>query len=235
MHQSHLSGTVTRRLARGAFSIGANNVHAETTRVAVERRARTVPVVAMVRGTPVHDARRSAMTEVWPPPEALVEHLRSSSRNAAVHEHAIKVRTGWWNAQKDLPGGPLHATGDNGAETICRADLFALAEDAVNDKSGTRAQALLWHTLAWGTGLKHRNNKRRIKSVLEKTGGALLLRDAALASREDPAAAFSMLRPGRRNAFAWLGPNFFTKYLYFAGAATRITRVSSSTSTYALP
>jgi hypothetical protein len=157
------------------------------------------------------------MTEVWPPPDALVEHLRSSSRDGAVYEHAISVRTGWWNAQKDLPGGPVRATGDNEVQKICRADLFRLAEGAVNDKSGTSAQSLLWHTLAWGTGLKHRNNKRRIKSVLEKPDGALLLRDAALASREDPAAAFRMLRPGRHNAFAWLGPNFFTKYLYFAG------------------
>jgi hypothetical protein len=53
--------------------------------------------------------------------------------------------------------------------------------------------------------------------VLAKPDGALLLRDAALASREGPATAFSVLRPGRRNAIAWLGPNFFTKYLYFAG------------------
>lgn len=148
------------------------------------------------------------MTEVRPPPDALVEHLRSSSRDGAVYEHAISVRTGWWNAQKVLPGGPVRATGDNEVQKICRADLFRLAEGAVNDKSGTSAQSLLWHTLAWGTGLKHRNNKRRIKSVLERPDGALLLRDAALASREDPAAAFSMLRPGRRNAFAWLGPNF---------------------------
>lgn len=157
------------------------------------------------------------MTEVSAPPEALIEHLRSSSRKEAIHDHAISVRTGWWNAQEDLPGGPVHASDDDGAQKILRADLFSLADDAVTDESGAKAQALLWHTLAWGTGVKHRNNKRRITSVLAKPDGALLLRDAAAASREDPAAAFIMLRPGGRNAFTWLGPNFFTKYLYFAG------------------
>lgn len=160
------------------------------------------------------------MTEGWPPPQALIDHLRTSSRDGAVYDHAISVRPDWWNAQKDLPGGPIRATGANGARKIRRADLFALAEGAVSDKSGTQAQSLLWHTLAWGTGLKHRNNKRRIKSVLQKSDGALLLRDAAVASREDPAAAFRMLRSGRRNSFPWLGPNFFTKYLYFAGGGT---------------
>lgn len=56
--------------------------------------------------------------------------------------------------------------------------------------------------------------------MLAKPNGALLLREAAVASREDPAAAFTLLRPGRRNAFASLGPNFFTKYLYFAGGGS---------------
>jgi len=109
-------------------------------------------------------------------------------------------------------------TVEGGEQKISRSDLFALAEGVADDESGVNALTLLWHTLAWGTGVKHRNNKRRIKSVLAKRDGAILLRDAAQAAREDAATAFTLLRPGRRNAFAWLGPNFFTKYLYFAGA-----------------
>ncbi|WP_424307558.1 hypothetical protein [Gordonia sp. (in: high G+C Gram-positive bacteria)] len=36
-------------------------------------------------------------------------------------------------------------------------------------------------------------------------------------ARRDPLAAYSLLRPGRRNAIRYLGPAFFTKFLYFAG------------------
>lgn len=44
----------------------------------------------------------------------------------------------------------------------------------------------------------------------------LLLRDAARQSITDPRAAFLLLQP-RANALKSLGPNFFTKFLYFAG------------------
>lgn len=32
-----------------------------------------------------------------------------------------------------------------------------------------------------------------------------------------PASAFALLRPGNSNAIRYLGPSFFTKFLYFAG------------------
>lgn len=45
---------------------------------------------------------------------------------------------------------------------------------------------------------------------------ALLLRDAARLSTTDPRSAFLLLKPWG-NAIGSLGPNFFTKFLYFAG------------------
>lgn len=44
----------------------------------------------------------------------------------------------------------------------------------------------------------------------------LLLRRAAGLSMTDPRGAFLLLKPGG-NAISSLGPNFFTKFLYFAG------------------
>ncbi|TNC16611.1 hypothetical protein FHE66_14640 [Georgenia sp. 311] len=82
------------------------------------------------------------------------------------------------------------------------------------------ALRLLWHSLAWGTGQRHRNNKRRITSVLAADDAPRVLMLAAATSRRDPAEAFAILRPGGRNRFSWLGPNFFTKYLYFAGGGS---------------
>ncbi|MEU3642239.1 hypothetical protein AB0E59_02580 [Lentzea sp. NPDC034063] len=44
-----------------------------------------------------------------------------------------------------------------------------------------------------------------------------LLTRAADLSRSDPPSAFALLRPGNSNAIRYLGPSFFTKFLYFAG------------------
>jgi hypothetical protein len=44
-----------------------------------------------------------------------------------------------------------------------------------------------------------------------------LIRAAAL-SRSDPEQAYNTLFPHDRTAISYLGPAFFTKYLYFAGA-----------------
>ncbi len=44
-----------------------------------------------------------------------------------------------------------------------------------------------------------------------------LLAKAVKESRCDPAGAYAVLRQERRNEIRWLGPSFFTKFLYFAG------------------
>lgn len=92
------------------------------------------------------------MPEEAAPPDALIEHLRSRSRQEAIYEHAIGVKPSWWNGQTELPGGPLRAD-DDGSQMISRATLFALADGAVTDKSGVEALTLLWaHT---GVGNRH--------------------------------------------------------------------------------
>lgn len=153
------------------------------------------------------------------PPASLLTHLEHHPRQESIHQHAVPVSSSWWNKpNRDLPGGPLATrTGSDGAHYISRGDLFALADNASDDPTGQGALRLLWHTLAWGTGTKHRNNKLRIDAVLSHPDGPTLLREAAQSSRHDSQAAFALLRPSRANTFTSLGPNFFTKYLYFAG------------------
>lgn len=150
-------------------------------------------------------------------PEGLLEHLRHHDRDQAVRGQSVDVAVGWWNQpDRNLPGGPVTgAGGTTGRQPITRSHIFRLADAAVESETG--ALRLLWHSLAWGTGLRHRNNKQRIKTVLADDGGASVLQLAAAASRHDAAEAFTILRAGHRNRFGWLGPNFFTKYLYFAG------------------
>lgn len=154
-------------------------------------------------------------------PPALVSWIQSWSRSEAIHEHGFNLNTGWWNQRiADLPGGPV----SDGADTayISRGDLFSMAETALT--SGEGALQLLWHTLAWGSGDFHRNDPRRISSVrTDPQGVGEVLCQAAQASRTNPVEAFNILQPNR-NAIKQLGPNFFTKYLYFAGGGEPLHR-----------
>jgi hypothetical protein len=154
-------------------------------------------------------------------PRALVNWIESWSRHEAIFEHGFNLNTGWWNQRiADLPGG-LVAEGANTAH-ISRGDLFTMADAALT--SGEGALQLLWHTLAWGSGNYHRNDPRRISSVrADPQGVGQMLSQAAQASRRDPAEAFNVLKPNR-NAIKQLGPNFFTKYLYFAGGGEPLHR-----------
>lgn len=145
---------------------------------------------------------------------ALVAWIESRPRAEAIHAHGFDLNTRWWNLRMaDLPGGPV-ADGSDTAH-ISRADLFGMAEAALADGEG--ALRLLWHSLVWGSGNNHRNDTRRIASVrAEPQEVGEVLCHAARTSRTDPVAAFNHLRPGQ-NAVKQLGPNFFTKFLYFAG------------------
>lgn len=153
-------------------------------------------------------------------PADLREHLSAHDRTMAIDEHGFDLDLAYWNERiRHLPGAPLR--GENGDTTrgrISRGSLFAMAEAAGQDETNESAYVLFWHSLAWGTGTNHRNTTQRIASVEQdapKIGGGL--RRAALLSRTDPEAAFKTLQPFRP-LIGSLGPNFFTKYLYFAGA-----------------
>lgn len=153
-------------------------------------------------------------------PVDLNEHLQSNLRNQAIDEHGFELNLSLWNSRIGcLPGAPVRGiNGDIDRGIISRGSLFAMADAACEDESNEAAYALLWHTLAWGTGTNHRNTSQRIASVTHDVQGiGDALRRAAIASRMDPETAFRTLQPFKP-LIKSLGPNFFTKYLYFAGA-----------------
>ncbi|MFF1254955.1 hypothetical protein ACFVYC_21005 [Pseudarthrobacter sp. NPDC058329] len=154
-------------------------------------------------------------------PTALAAWVQSHPRNHTIDGHGFKLNIGKWNGMAaQLPGTPLLGE-DGGTEIglISRGGLFGLAAAAREDESGVAALHLFWQSLAWGTGTNHRNTPGRIASInAAPIRAASLLRNAAQLAVHDPKAAFLLLQPGRYPALKSWGPNFFTKYLYFAGA-----------------
>ncbi|HEV7650334.1 MAG TPA: hypothetical protein VGP26_19475 [Actinophytocola sp.] len=127
-------------------------------------------------------------------------------REDAVSAQRIGIRTGWWRHEILSRGLPGEAPS---AESLTRADVWSRSGDVFT---------LLWYALAWGAGRYLRQNVRRLVVIAEdvdRCGG--LLTAAAERSSQDTEGAFAILRPGRTNAIEYLGPSFFTKFLYFAG------------------
>lgn len=155
-------------------------------------------------------------------PAALATWIDSNPRSQAIDNHGFTLKIGKWNEKvSHLPGTPL--VGEDGGSDlgfISRGGLFRLASQAREDVTGVAALHLFWQSLAWGTGSSHRNTPGRIASITaDRDGAGRLLRDAARLAPTDAGAAFRMLQPNRPALKSW-GPNFFTKYLYFAGAGS---------------
>ena len=153
-----------------------------------------------------------------PAPENLRAWIEDRPRSSAINEHGFDLNVGWWNQRlMNSAGTPVAGSGGETTQGfISRGTLFDMAEAAVKDETGESALKLLWHTLAWGTGSNHRNSPRRISAIAALPEAGLLLKQAGQLSRTDPKAAFLVLQP-RGNAVKYLGPNFFTKFMYFAG------------------
>lgn len=152
-------------------------------------------------------------------PSPLKGWIEEHPRANAINGHGFELNLGLWNRQMGhLRGGPVASSqGENDRGRISRGDLFRLAAAARDDESGVGALRLFWHMLVWGTGTAHRNTPGRIQSLdADQTKAGLLLHNAAKRSVTDPRAAFLLMQPGG-NALKHLGPNFFTKFLYFSG------------------
>ncbi|WP_439657256.1 hypothetical protein ACSHWB_33345 [Lentzea sp. HUAS TT2] len=131
--------------------------------------------------------------------------IPEESRDEAVGLHAVQIPAEWWRdeiTERRLPGTPPSGHQITRAEVWAPADVFTL----------------LWRSLAWGSGSHLRLNAQRLNSIaVDVPRSEALLTKAAELSRTDPASAFALLRPGPRNEIRYLGPSFFTKFLYFAG------------------
>lgn len=142
-------------------------------------------------------------------------------RENIIHPHGVTVSLAFWEAIEGLPGAPLTGGPSRlGKVHIDRGQIFTMADAAVTDSTGTAALKMLWHALAWGSDQRNYNNPGRIASIAkDPVAAGQLLHKAAKASRVDPEKAFMLLHPKPgKNAISSLGPNFSTKFLYFAGA-----------------
>jgi hypothetical protein len=146
-------------------------------------------------------------------PDRAIAELRSVTVEDYIDNHAIEVGRSWWTETLREYGFDDTVTG----ETVRRGDILAMADAAASEPDA--ALTLLWNALAWGSGSRRRNNKARIAAVAADRDAATgLLQEAAQRSRDKPLDAYDLLYPRNKTAISDLGPAFFTKYLYFAGA-----------------
>ena len=162
-------------------------------------------------------------------PDPCRDWARTADELTVITEHAITVNLTWWNESlqaRGLQGGPAVGRNpagdvvDTGYGQIRRGDVFTLA--ASLDGSPQASLQLLWHTLAWGAGRHVRLVHKRMDAIARDRARATVgLRTAAELSSTDPRSAFETLYPGGSTLIPHLGPSFFTKYLYFAGAGQK--------------
>lgn len=143
-----------------------------------------------------------------------------TDRRHAVIEQAIPVDLQWWDdsvATFGVPGGPLQREGVGvGRIELSRGQVFAAAADLSEPAAVWR---LLWLSMAWGTGSRRRQVHRRMRAAAADPHRYVeALTSAAELSRTDPEKTYALLYPGNRTLIPFLGPAFFTKFLYFAGA-----------------
>jgi hypothetical protein len=157
-------------------------------------------------------------------PPGLLEAVAASSRDQAVVGQQIPSRAGWFAARAAEVGLPeAFADPGDARETrhLTRGDVFAAAEGATEDDQN--AVRLVLHALAWGSGPFLRLNRQRIRALgtlWNERGrpGIGALRHSLRLAAEDPMAAYASMCPGGAARLMHLGPAFFTKVLYFAGA-----------------
>jgi len=144
---------------------------------------------------------------------------------ALVRTKPIKVLPGQWAA---LPAGtwppgfaalPVNA---NGSIYVTRTDVFQVAAISVATPNALNYERLMLAAAAWGAGTRSRSVKRAMRPwtgagpAAPTPGTALAAAAAALAAGGAVAAYASLLSSGA-NYVKYLGPAFFTKFLYFVG------------------
>ncbi|AMM31940.1 hypothetical protein SA2016_1260 [Sinomonas atrocyanea] len=142
--------------------------------------------------------------------------LTSLSREKDVLNQGFELGTSWWRDELRRAGmevlPPLG--GDSTSIYLDRRTLFALASEVIDGSRDPRD--FTFHVLLWGSGTTRRNNRGRIDSLIAPTTSPALL-DALQAAQTSPSTAFDAFRSRGRNTFAYLGPAYFTKLMYFAG------------------
>ena len=129
------------------------------------------------------------LTEIRLPDRAVTEMV-AMNVDKWITNHTVTVDRQWW--ADTLTGADLadSVLGD----VMSLGEIITLAVKAADDPDA--ALTLLWNSLAWGSGRRNRNNRKRIASVAEDTGRASeLLMQAAELSHTSPLQAFELLYP----------------------------------------
>lgn len=124
----------------------------------------------------------------------------------------IKINTAWW--KKTLTDAGLAPECPPAVDgRLRRSGIFSIASGGV--QSEIVARQVLWASLAWGEGTRAFRNPGRVRSFLTDTArNSDVLVEALSLAKSDPEAAYSRMYGQTKH----LGPAFFTKALYFAGA-----------------
>lgn len=147
-------------------------------------------------------------------PDWVLEKVRVASQagpmEAADGFSAKTLGPQWWKQRGVEIQFP---TKNEKEQVLTRGDLFRQADRVGDDEAMLQ---FLWHVLAWGSGTSRRNNSRRFSSCQQPENVALLRKafEAARASQVEEAYS-TLIKPGG-GMIPWLGPAFFSKFLYFA-------------------
>ncbi|ABK02373.1 hypothetical protein Arth_0976 [Arthrobacter sp. FB24] len=154
------------------------------------------------------------------PMDQILNELRSYDRSEHILNHGFDLGTAWWKIELRkaawTPSGPLAEPTES--VRIDRRRLFGMASEIHTGDIDPVDFTL--SVVLWGSGSSRRNNRARIQSIVDVEGRVALRQALELAST-DAEASFAAFRTNGRNAFAYLGPAFFTKLMYFAGAGSK--------------
>lgn len=153
-----------------------------------------------------------------------VEDMLGESRETTVLDHGFtsdQVPIEWFKRELEHASVPGSVRLDQGSGSrLTRGGLFAQARTAIGGDD-EQILDLYWSVLCWGSSTSSRLNRRRIAAFANPQDAAtyvVSLRDSAAdAISGDIERAYDSMRRGHRNKVPYLGPSFFTKWLYFVG------------------
>ncbi|GAA2025538.1 hypothetical protein WDZ16_10290 [Pseudokineococcus marinus] len=155
-----------------------------------------------------------------------LESLEALPTRTQIDAHSVRYRPQWWRTRVPSTCWPTSLDGLPADEhkprwhRISRSDVAHLAAD----HTAPGRVRLLVAAYVWGTGSSgflFGRNTRWLKSDLGDVGGRLTSAAHVLLTQGAGAAYSSMLRGGD-NAVAYVGPAFFTKYLYFTASGVTV-------------
>lgn len=110
---------------------------------------------------------------------------------------------------------------EEGRVAVSRQELFEAARSV---QSAEDAVAFYVQVAGWGVGTQARGVARVAKPLQDPAVGDKLLEAYKLARAGDPVQAYTAMNHGGRFKVKHLGAAFFTKWLYFSGYETALSR-----------